>query len=207
MAKVEWLLAPWQRAGKAQGCRDRVAAQAGRRALGHGVGAGPILPSPAWLQRVPCFLLPAQPSRPQCNEAGAVLSSTPLRCGCFQLSGPFVPSPGRVPLSATSSHCPGPMECKSSRARGKRRFPAGARSQHRAAASMQADPIDSHPMSLLAVSLRPPVTARVAAGCCGDRSQSSTAPLRAPTHGAGEEGPPARPCWGPPCSSPTWGVG
>lgn len=80
MAKVEWLLAPWQRAGKAQGCRDRVAAQGrGHRALGRGVGAGPILPSPAWLQRAPCFLLlPSWPSSLQRSRGRAELHAAPL---------------------------------------------------------------------------------------------------------------------------------
>lgn len=39
------------------------------------------------------------------------------------------------PSQATSSHCPGPAECKTSRAQGKRRFPGSARSQRGTAAS------------------------------------------------------------------------
>lgn len=204
---------PWPRWS---GSSRRGSAQVRRRAAGIGwplkdgdtelwdAGSGQV---PSSLPRRGCSVRPAFCScpagRPRCNEAVAVPSSTPLRCGCFQLSGPFVPRPGRVPLSATSSHCPGPVECKSSRAWGKRRFPASARSQHGATASMQTGPIGSHPMALHAVSPRPPVTA----GCCGDCSQSSTAPLRAPTCGAGEEGPPCPSLLGTPLFRPYMGCG
>lgn len=204
MAKVEWLLAPWQRAGKAQGCRDRVAAQGrGHRALGRGVGAGPILPSLAWLQRAPCFLLlpswavlaatkPWPCRAPRRSAVVAFSSRAPLSRGLAVF--PSRPLPRIVPAPWSANPAGHGGNGAFLRAPAPSTGPQPPCRQTPSAPTLW--PCLPCPRARLSLQVAVVTVLKAARHPC------------VPPHAElGRRDPPAHPCWGPLCSGPTWGVG